>query len=87
MADAYVSFTPVDVQAGAGTAYTDEDGYYELKYTEGVSGTVVGKNRVEVSKIGPNGREMVPAKTTYGQGSNVIEVVESGSQTIDIPIP
>jgi hypothetical protein len=87
LVDAYVSFTPVDTQAGAGTAYTDENGDYELKYTEGVNGAVVGKNRVEVSKIGPNGREMVPAKTMYGQGSNVIEVVEEGSQTIDIPIP
>jgi len=87
LAEAYVSFTPVDVQAGAGTAYTDENGYYELKYTEGVSGAVIGKNRVEVSKLGPDGREMVPAKTMYGQGSNVIQVVEEGSQTVDIPIP
>lgn len=87
LVDAYVSFSPVDTQAGAGTAYTDENGYYKLKYTEGVSGAVIGKNRVEVSKIGPDGREMVPAKTMYGQGSNVIQVVEEGSQTIDIPIP
>jgi hypothetical protein len=87
LAEAYVTFTPVDIQAGAGTAYTDENGYYELKYTEGVSGAVVGKNRVEVSKLGPDGREMVPAKTMYGQGSNVIQVVEEGSQTVDIPIP
>jgi hypothetical protein len=87
MVNAYVSFTPVDTKAGAGTSYTDEQGYYELNYTEGVNGAVVGKNRVEVSLVGPDGREQVPAKTMYGQGSNEIKVVEEGSQTIDIEIP
>ena len=57
-----------------------------MKYTEGVAGAVLGKNRVEVSCIGPNGREQVPAKTPYGLGSNVIEVVKEGSQTINIEI-
>jgi len=87
MVGAYVMFTPVDTQAGAATAYTDEQGYFELNYTEGINGAVVGKNRVEISLVGPDGREQVPAKTNYGLGSNVIEIVEEGSQTIDIDIP
>jgi hypothetical protein len=87
LVNAYVSFIPVDEKAGGATAYTDDQGYYELKYTEGVDGAVVGKNRVEVSLVGPDGREVVPATTPYGLGSREIEEVKEGSQTIDIKIP
>jgi len=84
---AMVMFIPVDTKANASTAISDKEGYYELKYIEGVPGAVLGKNKVEVSLIGPNGREVVPAKTPYGQGSNETETVQEGSQVIDIKIP
>lgn len=87
LSGAYVTFSPVDIKGGAGSSYTDEQGFYELKYTEGVEGTPVGKNLVEVSFIGPDGREVVKAKTKYGLGASVMETVKEGSQTIDIPIP
>lgn len=84
---AMVTFIPVDTSANASTAISDKEGYYELKYIEGVPGAVLGKNKVEVSLIGPNGREVVPARTPYGLGSNEIETVQEGSQVIDIKIP
>lgn len=86
MVGAQVIFSPVDVKAGAATAYTDEEGNYVLKYTEGVEGAVLGKNRIEVSLV-EGGREQVPPMSPYGPGSNIVKTVEPGSQTIDIEIP
>ncbi len=87
LAGAQVMFEPMDVKASTATAITGEDGSYDLMYTEGVRGAVVGKNRVWVTLIGPDGRERVPAQTKYGYGNNDTHVVESGSNDIDIPIP
>ncbi|MBL8850893.1 MAG: carboxypeptidase regulatory-like domain-containing protein [Planctomycetaceae bacterium] len=87
LADAMVTFIPVDTKANASTAYTDQDGYFELKYVEGVPGAVLGKNRVEVSLVAANGRELLRPGDPYGMGSKVIETVKEGSQTINIAIP
>lgn len=84
---AQVTFIPVDQRASAATGVTDEKGSYRLSYMEGMAGAVVGKNRVEVSCIGPNGREQVPPRTKYGFGSNEVHTVTEGSQIIDIEIP
>lgn len=87
MVDAMVQFIPVDNdKASVATSYTDAEGNYTLKYTEGIEGAVLGKNRVEVSLL-ERGREQVPPQTPYGMGSNMIETVKEGSQTIDIKIP
>ena len=87
LAGAQVMFEPMDVKASTATAITRDDGSYDLIYTEGVYGAVVGKNRVWVTLIGPDGKEQVPARTKYGYGGTDVETVKKGSNKIDIPIP
>lgn len=90
LAGAQVMFEPMDVKASTATAITEEDGSYDLIYTEGVRGAVIGKNRVWVTLIGPDGKEQVPPRTRFGYGSTdaeSVKTVESGSNEIDIAIP
>lgn len=91
LVDARVDFYQVDPvdpeKTGTASGYTDEKGFYELKYLEGVKGAAVGRNRVQVYLVGPDGREVIPPQSRYGKGSKEIVVVEEGSQTIDIEIP
>ena len=67
--DARVDFHPIDAEdAGSASGYTDENGFYELRYTKGFNGTALGKNRVEVSLVGPDGRPVVPPQTPLRAG-------------------
>lgn len=94
LAGALVTFEPIEPSKALGdaipsgsTALTNEDGEYDLYYLEDVRGAAVGKNRVWVSVIGPDGREMVPPQTKFGYGSNDVFEVKPGSNEFDIPIP
>lgn len=88
--NATVTFIPVQEQGGvrenvrAATGVTDDQGKYTLQYTEGVKGTAVGINRVEITATSPEGVPlMLPG---YGTGSRQSREVESGSQEIDFVI-
>ncbi|MFM8475408.1 MAG: hypothetical protein ACKOEO_06385 [Planctomycetaceae bacterium] len=45
---AYVRFQPTDPPGTYGSAYSDESGRYELKFTEGVNGALIGRHEVLV---------------------------------------
>jgi hypothetical protein len=85
LAGASVYFTPMDVKAKTAFGMTDENGAYTLIYDEDARGAVVGKNRVEVSLIGPNGRDLIEG--AYSMADAKIHEVKPGSQTIDLTIP
>ncbi|MEW4531202.1 MAG: carboxypeptidase-like regulatory domain-containing protein [Maioricimonas sp. JB045] len=72
------------IKARAGTATTDEQGHYELIYLDNIKGAVVGRNRVQISKINEKGQEIIPLD--YGTGSKVFRKVEEGYQEIDIDV-
>jgi hypothetical protein len=72
---------------GGASALTNEDGEYDLKYLEDVRGAAVGKNRVWVSLIGPDGREVVPPQSKFGYGSTDVFDVKPGSNEFNIEIP
>ena len=89
---AEVQFEPLlmekdGLRQGAAKGTTNKDGEYELYYREGVEGAVVGKNRVTISKMLDNGRDLVPPRTDFGFGSNIVREVEAGSNEIDLDIP
>jgi hypothetical protein len=85
LAGASVYFTPMDVKAKTAFGMTDENGAYTLIYDEDARGAVVGKNRVEVSLIGPNGRDLIEG--AYSMADAKIHEVKPGGQTIDLTIP
>ena len=92
VAGATVRFEPLVIEKdglrqGTAAGTTDENGRYELYYREGVEGAVVGKNRVTISKMLENGRDLVPPMTDFGFGSNIVREVEEGSNTFDLEIP
>jgi hypothetical protein len=94
---ALVTFEPIEpsqalddkIPSGA-TALTNEQGEYDLYYMEGVRGAALGKSRVWVSLIGPDGREVVPPQSKFGYGStdpgDVCDVPPGGIKfNIEIP--
>ncbi|MGE0374606.1 MAG: hypothetical protein AB7I48_12600 [Planctomycetaceae bacterium] len=93
LAGAEIQFRPVatefqvsdrkSIETRTSVGRTNEQGYYELQYMEGVEGAVVGEHRVSISKLdGP--REVVPAN--FGPYSDERRQVESGSNTIDFSL-
>ena len=91
---ALVTFEPFEPSKSLGdripsgaTALTNEDGEYDLQYMEDVRGAAVGKNRVWVSLIGPDGREVVPPQSKFGYGSTDVFDVKPGDNEFDIKIP
>lgn len=85
---ARVEFVPVekkvtldgDKQIGARSSkgFTNEEGYYELRYDQDVEGAVVGEHRVRINK--PDGpRDLVPVEYS-GPIATVGRTVEAGSQ-------
>ncbi|QDU41326.1 hypothetical protein Mal4_56920 [Maioricimonas rarisocia] len=72
------------IKARAGTATTDDQGRYELIYLDNIKGTVVGRNRVQISKINEKGQEVIPPD--YGMASKVFRNIEEGYQEIDIDV-
>lgn len=91
---AKVRFTPSDRklsvdEAGrhryrASTATTDEDGYYDLYYIEGVRGAALTEHRVTIEKFGPDGRLVTPA-SMYDL-SEELRTVESGSNEFNFDL-
>jgi len=60
---------------------TDATGHYKMYYMEKVEGVAVGKCRVWVELIGPQGRDLVPPEFT--QAMMTTKDVAAGKQTID----
>ncbi len=71
------------IKVRSSKAYTDEEGYYDLKYDEDVHGAVVGQHVVKISKL-VQGQELVPLR--YSGFPQEQRTVEEGSQEIDFAI-
>ena len=91
---AKISFTPTDrdltVQGKerqrlrTATAITDDEGYYELLYAEGIRGAPITEHRVSIEKMDSSGQLVTPvAWSRYGDER---VTVESGRNTIDFPL-
>ncbi|MCA9077496.1 MAG: carboxypeptidase regulatory-like domain-containing protein [Planctomycetaceae bacterium] len=94
LAGARVEFTPTEktfpitekrsIRVRSSKAFTNEEGYYELRYDQDVEGAVVGDHRVKINK--PEGpREVVPIQFS-GPVSTETRIVESGSQEFDFAL-
>jgi hypothetical protein len=93
LAGARVTFNPVkreievsetrEIRVRPSTAITDENGYYELNYTQDIPGVAVGDHYVSISKR-DGARELAPSE--YGPYSRVKHSVAAGSQQIDIAL-
>ena len=92
---ASITFTPVDKSNRPSFGYTDEDGYYELKYSSSRDGAKVGEHTVSISThippapdeegiLQPAQPETIPNK--YNSQSELKKTVESGSQTFDFEL-
>lgn len=93
---ATVRFYPV-VDGRGSSGKTDANGHYELRYTRSADGAIVGEHRVTVSTrvIADNydpenkveGRaETMPKKYLDRKKTELTATVESGSNTIDLPL-
>jgi len=63
---------------------TDASGQYRMFYLEEHQGVAVGKCRVWLSLMGPQGRDLIPS--TYADGAGQMRDVTKGSQTIDFEL-
>ena len=92
LAGAVVRFLPKDGSRPS-EAVTDEQGHYELRFTEERYGALVGEHRVQVSTYGEDEDEqgkpvIVPEKVPmkYNIHSELFKKVEPGSNEIDLPL-
>jgi len=89
LADAQVVFSPV---SGGTTSYgrTDEDGQYEMVFSDYESGAWLGVNKVQVStgdvdgEGGPGKPERVPV--TYNRNTALSEEVIAGENVFDFKL-
>ena len=88
---ATITFTPADGQSSF--ARTDANGFYELQFSGGKQGALLGENyiSIETGRVGTNEQgdlveypERLPAK--YNAESEIVREVNEGSQTIDFAI-
>jgi ribosomal protein S16 len=90
LARARVYFIPENGRPSS--AETDADGFYQLRYSEGASGAMLGKHIVRVSTYRPAdeekniaaGEETVPAK--YNTGSTLTREVRAGKNEINLEL-
>lgn len=87
--DASIEFNPVD-GGRPGRAVTDSEGKYELVFDAGVKGAQVGKNKVSISTMWPDGepppgkKDPIPPK--YNSATTLEEDVVEGSNTINFDL-
>lgn len=67
-----------------GTATLDSDGKYVLKYTEGVEGTKLGRNKISFVWPTDVSGPRIPAK--YAEKSELVIDVKKGTNTFDFPL-
>ncbi|MGF1579450.1 MAG: carboxypeptidase regulatory-like domain-containing protein [Gemmataceae bacterium] len=86
-----VEFYPVE-GGRPGTATTDENGYYDLKYLRDTRGAKVGKNKVKIyytveeDDDGKTIKPPVVIPPKYNTQTELIYDVPSGGGRIDIPL-
>lgn len=87
--NAFVTFIPM---GGGSTSYgkTDANGYYEMQFTDRLTGAWQGHNRVEI-KTGdvatggnPAPRERIPS--AYNTASTLVAEVKSGNNVFDFDL-
>jgi hypothetical protein len=83
---ARVIFHPVGRSFRSPEAMTDAEGRYRLQFCEGFPGAPPGRYRVQVDLIGPQGRDLIPLDSEYGQFRRNSHEVPPQGGTIDIPI-
>jgi hypothetical protein len=77
------------------TATTDDDGYYDLYYSEDVRGAAVTEHRVTIEKFGPDGRLITPPNMydlseemrTVESGNNEFNFDLTSEAAIPLPAP
>jgi hypothetical protein len=90
---AYVRFQPVNPPGTYGSAYTDKEGKYELKFSKAYDGAPVGQHRITIRP--PAGEELpddargagayqLPEK--YTSGAEVVREVKPGHNVHDFEI-
>ncbi|MCA9028340.1 MAG: hypothetical protein KDA86_24220 [Planctomycetaceae bacterium] len=94
LAGAQVTFQPVEIEhsinesrtirARSSTAYTNVEGYYDIKYDEDMRGAVVGEHLIQITKQF-QGKELVPVLYS-GPFSQEKRTVVEGSQEFDFAI-
>ena len=89
---ATITFTHV-TEGRSAVARTDADGHYELKFSDGRSGALLGENAIsiETARVGADEDgnfvelpETLPKK--YNAESEVIREIKAGEQTLDFPL-
>jgi len=94
LADAHVTFAPVQQGGTTALGRTGEDGAYALSYASGISGAEIGENRVLISTYSsgnPDGdppRPAVPEKVParYNAKTELKVEVKAGGNTFDFPL-
>ena len=94
LAEALVTFSPVEQGATSSLGRTDQDGNYTLVYAQGVEGAQIGQHRVSITTFDegdpdsdpprPAVAEKVPAKYNYQTG--LTADVKAGENSIDFPL-
>ena len=84
-----VQFNPVD-GGRAGSGATNEEGEYELQYTSGYEGAVVGPCKVSINTIWPEGEapdgESDPVPPKYNHKTELAETVEPGDNVFNFDL-
>lgn len=84
---ATITFTHV-TEGRSAFARTDADGHYELKYSDGRTGALLGENAIsiETGRAGADGMipETLPRK--YNVESEVTREIKAGEQTLDFAL-
>lgn len=94
LANAVVKFQPADAEGTYSAGRTDENGYYQLRFTRDRNGALVGSHRVSVSTAAPDAEddhgnprpvpERIPVQ--YNVESTLVHEVEAGSNDIDLDL-
>ena len=81
---ATVRFTPVETGRHS-TGETDDNGYYELQYTQRDEGALLGKHKVSIRTYRSEDDEVTPEKlpTKYNTETTLEAEVKSGSNEIN----
>jgi hypothetical protein len=66
------------------TGLTDANGQYKMTYVEDHAGVAIGKCRVWLTLIGPDGRSLIPGN--YADGAGQMRDVVAGNQKIDFEL-
>lgn len=75
------------IQGARGSmGFTDDQGYYELKYLKGVMGAAVGQHRVLIDRLPRSDRKVDGLPAKYNLRTELTAEVKGGQNTIDFDL-